>query len=67
MKGAEEGLSQIRTSFMYFLFVTTFELFHSNCYCLNENTSNDEDDGNDGNEMQEVHYTDGPCLIIDLT
>ena len=52
---------------MYFLFVTTFELFHSNCYCLNENTSNDEDDGNDGNEMQEVHYTDGPCLIIDLT
>ena len=53
--------------FMYFLFVTNFEFFHSNCYCLNENTSNDDDDGNDDNEMQEVHYTGGPCLIIDLT
>ena len=24
--------------------------FHSNCQCLDENTSNDNDDGNDDNE-----------------
>lgn len=33
----------------------------------NKNISNNDDDGNDGNEKQEAHYTDGPCLITDLT
>ena len=62
-----EGLRQIRPSFMQFSFVTNFEFFHSNCRLLDENTSDDDDDGNDDNEEQEVHYTDGPCLITDLT
>ena len=52
---------------MQFLFATNFDYFHSNCRCLDENTSNNDDDGNDDDEKQEVHYTNGPCLITDLT
>ena len=43
------------------------ELFHSNCRLLDKNTSNDDDDGNDDKEKQEVHYTNGPFLITDMT
>ena len=63
--GGGGWLTQIKTSFMQFLFVTNFEFF--NCHCLDENTSNDDVDGKDDNEKQEVHYTNGPCLITDLT
>ena len=43
------------------------ELFYSNCRLLEKNTSNDDDDTDDDKEKQEVHYTNGPFLITDLT
>ena len=49
------------------LFEPNFGFFHSNCRLLDEKTRNDDDDENDDNEKQEVHYTDRPCLITDLT
>ena len=62
-----DGLSQIGTSCMQFLFVTNFKFFHFNCRCLEENIRNDDDDRNEDNKKQAVHYTNGPCLITDLT
>lgn len=51
---------------MQFLFITNFD-FYLFIYFLEKKTSNDGNDGINDKETQEVHFTNGLCLITNLT